>query len=189
MVVKTAPGATRDSRGGHTRAASTPAPAHAPMTLPAPGYAPIPGHVPHCHRSSRDTDARPRPGKCDDPDAPARPGAGALVKSTPAAAATMSLPALSGPPSPLSATKQQKLDALLQQYRMDQLTPQQYHEAAREGFLPSRKLNFSTHPPDESPAGFFLVGGASVRAAGSTLAKARADARPTFRDRSLFFEP
>ncbi len=99
------------------------------MTAPASTYAPIPGDVSCSHVSSRDTDASPRPGKCDDPDAPARTGAPApLVKSTPAAAATMSLPALSGPPSPLSATKQQKLDALLQQYRMDQLTPQQYHE-------------------------------------------------------------
>jgi hypothetical protein len=39
-----------------------------------------------------------------------------------------SLPQMSGPPSSLSAAKQQKLDALLQQYRADQLTPEQYHE-------------------------------------------------------------
>lgn len=41
---------------------------------------------------------------------------------------SMNLPALSGPPSPLSPAKQQKLDALNEQYRMDQVTPQQYHE-------------------------------------------------------------
>jgi hypothetical protein len=39
-----------------------------------------------------------------------------------------SLPAIVGPPSPLPAAKQQKLDVLLQQYRMDQITPEQYHE-------------------------------------------------------------
>jgi hypothetical protein len=40
----------------------------------------------------------------------------------------MNLPALSGPPSPLSPAKQQKIDALNEQYRADQITPQQYHE-------------------------------------------------------------
>jgi hypothetical protein len=40
----------------------------------------------------------------------------------------ISLPTLTGPPSSLSPAKQQKLDELLQQYRTDQLTPQQYHE-------------------------------------------------------------
>jgi hypothetical protein len=40
----------------------------------------------------------------------------------------MSLPQLSGPPSSLSPAKQQKLNELLQQYRADQLTPEQYHE-------------------------------------------------------------
>ena len=42
--------------------------------------------------------------------------------------APLSLPPLSGPASSLSAAKQQKLDALLQQYRADQITPEQYHE-------------------------------------------------------------
>jgi hypothetical protein len=41
---------------------------------------------------------------------------------------SMTLPPLSGPPSSLSAVKEQKLNALLEQYRADQLTPQQYHE-------------------------------------------------------------
>lgn len=40
----------------------------------------------------------------------------------------MNLPTLQGPPTGLSAEKQQKLDAILQQYRADQLTPEQYHE-------------------------------------------------------------
>jgi hypothetical protein len=33
-----------------------------------------------------------------------------------------------GPPPPVSAEKVQKLDALLQQYKADQITPEQYHE-------------------------------------------------------------
>ena len=37
------------------------------------------------------------------------------------------LPPLTGPPSSLSAAKQQKLDQLLQLYRADQITPQEYH--------------------------------------------------------------
>lgn len=41
---------------------------------------------------------------------------------------SVGLPTLTGPASSLPAAKQQKLDALLQQYRADQLTPQQYHE-------------------------------------------------------------
>jgi hypothetical protein len=40
----------------------------------------------------------------------------------------VSLPELTGPPSPLPAAKQQKLDELLQQYRADRITPEQYHE-------------------------------------------------------------
>jgi hypothetical protein len=38
------------------------------------------------------------------------------------------LPQLTGPPSPLTPAKQQKLDELLQLYRADQLTPEQYHD-------------------------------------------------------------
>ncbi len=48
-------------------------------------------------------------------------------KATPAPI-SYSLPTLAGPPLPVSAAKQQKLDALLQQYRMDQVTPAQYHQ-------------------------------------------------------------
>lgn len=39
-----------------------------------------------------------------------------------------SLPPLQGPASPISSSKQQQLESLLQQYRADQITPQQYHE-------------------------------------------------------------
>lgn len=39
-----------------------------------------------------------------------------------------SLPPLQGPPSPLSASKQNRLEELLQLYKADQITPQQYHE-------------------------------------------------------------
>ncbi|HWD94461.1 MAG TPA: hypothetical protein VG938_19175 [Verrucomicrobiae bacterium] len=46
----------------------------------------------------------------------------------PAPEPTMSLPQLNGPASPLTPAKQQKLDALLQLYRADQLTPEQYHD-------------------------------------------------------------
>ena len=56
------------------------------------------------------------------PTTPMAPSAKALPLPT------YSLPALVGPPSPLPAAKQQKLDVLLQQYRMDQITPAQYHE-------------------------------------------------------------
>jgi hypothetical protein len=46
---------------------------------------------------------------------------------TPAPMAS-SLPPMQGPPSSLSASKQQQLEQLLQQYRADQITPAQYHE-------------------------------------------------------------
>ena len=51
-----------------------------------------------------------------------------MAHNNKAALPAMNLPALSGPASPLSPAKQQKLDALNEQYRMDQVTPQQYHE-------------------------------------------------------------
>lgn len=41
---------------------------------------------------------------------------------------TVSLPPLAAPATGLSAAKQQKLDQLLQLYRSDQITPQEYHE-------------------------------------------------------------
>ena len=41
---------------------------------------------------------------------------------------TLNLPALQGPATGLSSTKEQKLNELLNQYRADQISPQQYHE-------------------------------------------------------------
>jgi hypothetical protein len=40
---------------------------------------------------------------------------------------TNRFPALEGPPSSFSASKQQKLDDLLRRYRADEVTPEQYH--------------------------------------------------------------
>jgi hypothetical protein len=57
----------------------------------------------------------------------------AAVTSSSATAAAMpsaqaaSLTTLTPPPSPLSATKAQRLQALLEQYKTDQITPEQYH--------------------------------------------------------------
>jgi hypothetical protein len=46
-----------------------------------------------------------------------------IAKPAPVAPVPMAAPAL-----PITATKEQKLDALLQQYKADAITPQQYHE-------------------------------------------------------------
>jgi hypothetical protein len=93
-----------------TKPTAPPAPATPPVAVSAPTYAPIP---------ETSNVARPELPMTPTPE----PVAG-QNQVTP----FVNLPALSGPPSSLSAAKQQKLDALLQQYRMDQLTPQQYHE-------------------------------------------------------------
>jgi hypothetical protein len=45
-----------------------------------------------------------------------------------AAKASTAFEPLSAPPSPLSATKQQRLNDLLTKYKADQLTPEQYHQ-------------------------------------------------------------
>jgi translation initiation factor IF-2 len=92
-----------------------PTPPAAPVTASAPAYAPIP--------ESSNT-ARPALPETPTPTPTPEPTVGQNQSAPP----PLSLPVLSGPPSSLSSTKQQKLDALLQQYRMDQLTPQQYHE-------------------------------------------------------------
>jgi len=86
----------------------TPAPAQAPSAA----YSPLPA-----------------PSNVQRPALPAMP-APAPTASTAKnpAQPSVTLPPLSGPPSSLSAAKQQKLDALLEQYRNDQITPQQYHE-------------------------------------------------------------
>ncbi len=43
--------------------------------------------------------------------------------------APMNFPPMAGPASPISPSKQQQLDALLLQYKADQITPEQYHTA------------------------------------------------------------
>ena len=47
-------------------------------------------------------------------------------KTAKAAATTAMLPPIQGPALPISADKQQRLNALLQKYRNDQITPDQY---------------------------------------------------------------
>jgi hypothetical protein len=39
----------------------------------------------------------------------------------------LDFPPLVGPPLPIAADKQQRLSVLLQKYRADQITPEQYH--------------------------------------------------------------
>lgn len=85
----------------------TPAPAQAPSAA----YSPLPA-----------------PSNVQRPTLPAMPAPAPAPTAKNPAQPTMTLPPLSGPPSSLSAAKQQKLDALLEQYRNDQITPQQYHE-------------------------------------------------------------
>ncbi|HWC59750.1 MAG TPA: hypothetical protein VHC44_08655 [Verrucomicrobiae bacterium] len=105
----TAP-AQPETKSAMEKPAPTPAPTPAPAT---PGnFAPLPeGTTRHPALPEQPT---PAPTPVMSQNEPAQP--------------TISLPALTGPPSPLSPAKQQKLDELLQQYRADQLTPQQYHE-------------------------------------------------------------
>ena len=90
---------------------STPVAPVITIPAPAPNYAPLPG----------DTAVTVTPTLPAQPMPVATPNAKTMEP-------LVILPPLSGPPSSLSAAKQQKLDALLQQYRLDQLTPQQYHE-------------------------------------------------------------
>jgi len=93
---------------------NTPAVNPAPTTVPATAgnYAPMPqGSTRHPNLPQQPT---PAPAPTTARNQPSLP--------------SMNLPALSGPASPLSPAKQQKLDALNEQYRLDQVTPQQYHE-------------------------------------------------------------
>ncbi len=76
-----------------------------------------------------ETAAQPKPDKAPKPTvkAPAKPKPVKepkvkIDKNSPA------FPPLESPPVPLSADKQQRLDALLVKYKADQLTPEQYHQ-------------------------------------------------------------
>ncbi len=42
---------------------------------------------------------------------------------------SLNFPPLEGPPIPISAEKDRRLQELLQRYKADQITPEQYHEA------------------------------------------------------------
>ncbi|HXT13155.1 MAG TPA: hypothetical protein VN873_16475 [Candidatus Angelobacter sp.] len=81
----------------------------------APEYAPLPTY----------NDNNPR---LKLPPAPTPAPETARRSSKTLALPPITLPALSGPPSPLSPAKQQKLDALLEKYKADQISPEQYHE-------------------------------------------------------------
>lgn len=87
----------------------------APTAAPAANYAPVP------------TTSGAHPNLPEQPTPQPTP-APVASRNQPAAAPTMSLPTLTGPATGLSSAKQQKLDELLNQYRADQITPQQYHE-------------------------------------------------------------
>lgn len=93
---------------------SQPAPAPAPAPTKSTATPPAPavyGNVPATTTPSQDlSSALPKPA------------------TNSSSVPVTSLQPLSGPASPLSAAKQQKLDELLQMYRADRLTPQQYHE-------------------------------------------------------------
>ena len=86
-----------------------------PMSTPAPAatYAPMP------------TASASHPNL---PEQPTPQPAPVTSKNQPPTPPSVSLPALQGPATGLSSTKEQKLNELLNQYRADQITPQQYHE-------------------------------------------------------------
>jgi hypothetical protein len=92
--------------------------------------------------------APPAPSTQEAPKAAAAPAAPQKVAATAPAAppeakpakaksGSLDFPPLDGPGSPLSAEKQQQLNELLQKYRADQITPEQYH-AERAKILAER---------------------------------------------------
>ena len=87
----------------------------APAPAPAANYAPVP------------TTSTTHPALPEQPTPMPAP-APVASKNQPPAPPSVSLPALQGPATGLSAAKEQKLNELLNQYRADQITPQQYHE-------------------------------------------------------------
>jgi hypothetical protein len=88
-----------------------------PMPAPAPAatYAP----VPMTSSSHPNLPEQPTPQPAPMP---------AATKNQPPTLPSVSLPPLQGPATGLSSAKEQKLNELLNQYRADQITPQQYHE-------------------------------------------------------------
>ena len=61
-------------------------------------------------------------------DAEKRQRAAELERKAAAVSEPPPMPDLSGPVPPISAVKQEKLDALLRQYETDQISPEQYHD-------------------------------------------------------------
>ena len=53
--------------------------------------------------------------------------AGTMPEKAQVARSLSQMPPAQAPPSPLPASKQQRLDDLLQAYRMDRISPEQYH--------------------------------------------------------------
>ncbi len=91
------------------------APQPAPTPAPAANYAPVP------------TTSSTHPNLPEQPTPQPGP-APVAAKNQPPTPPSLSLPALQGPATGLSSAKEQKLNELLNQYRADQITPQQYHE-------------------------------------------------------------
>ncbi len=86
--------------------------------LPPEQEAPAPSPVEPKPHSVRSTTA-PHPSQSPQPPPPAE--AKARKKTSLA-----TLPPMAGPALPISAEKQQQLQALLQRYKADQITPEQY---------------------------------------------------------------
>jgi hypothetical protein len=81
------------------------------------------GAAPEDIRKAQDALRESTPGVTEQPSPPVievRPGSPATTTVSP-------MPPVLPPPSPLPASKQQRLDDLLQAYRMDRISPQQYH--------------------------------------------------------------
>jgi hypothetical protein len=69
------------------------------------------------------------------PVAPAPAAAPVMITPTPAPSATMTSASpvpIVAPAIPISATKEQRLQALLAKYKADQITPEQYHTQRAE---------------------------------------------------------
>jgi hypothetical protein len=121
-----APATSSDSSTSTHAMASAPAPAPAPVAAPAPAPA---SPAPSAPASKRD-DAE----KAALSTAMTTPATSSTTNSAAAAAALnypgkdLGLKPVSAPPLPISTAKQQRLQALLDKYKADQLTPDEYHQ-------------------------------------------------------------
>jgi hypothetical protein len=103
-----------------------PAPAPAQTGTPTWGPAPAPSATANYAPLPKSNPNAVRPTLPDQPTSP--PTLTPMMGNNQYVAPTMALPTLTGPSTGLSAAKEQKLNELLNQYRADQITPQQYHE-------------------------------------------------------------